>query len=202
MRPTALVLNIVVAAFTSFRFLRAGQFNGRLLLPFIAASLPLAFLGGQIHLPSAIYKPLVGVVLLLAALRLLWPKEIAALKAVRPPPLWASLASGGAIGILSGLTGTGGGIFLSPLILFFGWEEPRKTSGIAAVFILANSISGLAGNVSSVGALPPELPYFVTAAIGGAIIGTSLGISRFASKTLLRVLGVVLVIAGLKLMLT
>ena len=112
------------------------------------------------------------------------------------------MGCGAGIGLLSGLTGTGGGIFLSPLLLFLGWSEPRRASGVAALFILMNSMSGLAGNFASVGRLPPELPWFIAAVIAGAIIGTRLGVSRLPTPRLFQVLGVVLVIASGKLLLS
>lgn len=202
MRPTALVLNIIVASFTTFRFARAGQVNWRLLLLFVAGAVPAAFIAGLITLPGNIYRPLVGMILLLAAARLLWPREIARLGDPKPPNMAIGVASGAAIGFLSGLTGTGGGIFLSPLILFCGWEAVRKTSGIAAGFILCVSIAGLAGNLSSVGGLPPELPYFIGAVALGALVGTQLGLSRLPANRLLQALGCVLVVAGAKLILS
>jgi uncharacterized membrane protein YfcA len=198
MRPTALTLNVLVATFASFRFVKAGVFRGRTLWPFLAGSLPMAFVGGSIQLPGHFYRPLVGVVLLVSAVRLLWPKELKAATEWRDPPVVAGVLGGALIGLLSGLTGTGGGIFLSPLLLFMGWSAPRSASGVAAVFILCNSVSGLLGNVAMLKALPPDLPLFAVAVFAGALIGTTLGI-RLAVPLILKALGVVLVIAGLKL---
>ncbi|MFN7053174.1 MAG: sulfite exporter TauE/SafE family protein, partial [Gemmobacter sp.] len=195
MRPTALVLNVLVASFTTWRYARAGQFDWRLAWPFMAGAVPLAFAGGMVQLPAASYRPLVGIVLLLAAARLLWPRPLAQQKAITQPPLPDALASGAAVGALSGLTGTGGGIFLSPILLFFGWAEPRRASGVAAGFILVNSLAGLAGNLSGVGRLPPELPWLILAVAIGAAVGSTLGLSRLSGPRLLQVLGVVLVIA-------
>lgn len=202
MRPTALVLNILVASFASWRYIRAGQFDLRVALPFIAGAAPLAFLGGTIHLSSQVYRPLVGAVLLVAAARLLWPVPLKRQDAIAPPSLGTALACGGAIGMLSGVTGTGGGIFLSPLLLLFGWTEVRRASGIAAVFILSNSAAGLAGSFASVGHLPAALPWFMLAVAAGAAAGTRLGISSLPTGRLVQALGVVLVIAGLKLILS
>jgi uncharacterized membrane protein YfcA len=158
----------------------------------------LAFVGGAIQLPGVYYRPLVGIVLLLGAVRLLWPKELGANREPRDPPIWAGVLSGAVIGLLSGLTGTGGGIFLSPLILFLGWSATKPASGVAAVFILCNSIAGLLGNIAMVKALPPDLPLYAAAVLLGAIVGTTFGI-RFASPVVLKTLGLVLIIAGLKL---
>jgi uncharacterized membrane protein YfcA len=199
MRPTALVLNVLVASLASVRYLRAGLFRWRVLWPVLLGAVPMAFVGGAIHLPAGTYRPLVGAVLLLAAARLLWPASIRAVQEVRDPPILPAVLSGACIGVLSGLTATGGGIFLSPLLLFLGWCEVRPASGVAAVFILCNSAAGLAGNLSSVGQLPPDLPLFAAASLLGALVGTTLGIGRFATPAILKALGLVLVIAGLKL---
>jgi uncharacterized protein len=198
MRPTALALNILVASFTSFRYVRAGMFRWRVVWPFLLGAMPLAFIGGAIQLPGAYYRPIVGIVLLLGAARLLSPKELATNAEPRDPPVWAGVAGGAAIGLLSGLTGTGGGIFLSPLLLFLGWSATKPASGVAAVFILCNSIAGLAGNMAIVKALPPNLPLFAASVLLGAILGTTFGI-QFASPTILKALGLVLIIAGFKL---
>lgn len=200
MRPTALVLNLAVASLAALRFIRAGLFRWRTLWPFLVGALPFAFIGGGIHLPGDIYRPLVGVVLWVSAARLLWPAPLPALKAWRDPPIVLALAAGAAIGLLSGLTGTGGGIFLSPLLLFAAWSEPKAASGAAAIFIVANSAAGLAGNLASTAALPPALPLYLGAVVLGAVIGTTIGI-RVARARVLRLLGAVLVVAGAKLVL-
>jgi uncharacterized protein len=198
MRPTALALNILVAGFTSWRYLRAGLFRWRTLWPFLLGAVPLAFLGGAIQLPGAYYKPIVGVILLLGGARFLWPGELTTKSEPRDPSIWVGVLCGAGIGLLSGLTGTGGGIFLSPLVLFLGWSETRTASGVAAVFILCNSIAGLLGNIAIVKALPLDLPIYAVGVLLGAIIGTTFGI-RFAVPMILKALGLVLVIAGLKL---
>lgn len=199
MRPTALVLNIIAASFGSVRYARAGLFRWRTLWPFALGSAPFAFLGGAISLPGEYYRPLVGVVLLLSAARLLWPKPLKAASEWADPPVLVGILGGAGIGLLAGLTGTGGGIFLSPLLMFMAWSDPKRASGVASLFILINSISGLAGNVSSVQALPDSLPLFAGAVLIGAAIGTTLGI-RVAAPVILKLLGVVLIVAGVKLL--
>lgn len=199
MRPTALALNLIVAGLGSWRYWRAGQTNLRLLLIFAATAVPAAFVGGSIEVAPEIYRPLVGAMLWLAALRLFWQPSQLAKRERRPVSAVVALPVGAMLGLLAGLTGTGGGIFLSPLIILFGWEDARRTSGVVAGFILLNSIAGLAGNVASVRALPAELPYFAGAVVLGAIAGTSLGAGRLPKPRLLQGLGLVLVIAGAKL---
>jgi uncharacterized protein len=129
---------------------------------------------------------------------LVWPKELTTNREPRDPPLWAGVLGGAAIGLLSGLTGTGGGIFLSPLLLFVGWSATKSASGVAAVFILCNSVAGLMGNVAIVKALPPNLPIYAAAVLAGAVAGTTFGIN-FAVPAILKALGLVLVVAGFKL---
>jgi hypothetical protein len=202
MKPTALTLNIIVATIAVLRFTRAGYFSWRILWPFLVGSVPLAFIGGAIQLPSDVYRPVVGAILLLAAARLVLSRSEPAPEAVHDPPVVPAAASGGVIGVLSGLTGTGGGIFLSPLLLFAGWAETRESAGVSAAFILANSLAGLAGHVSSVQSLPGELPLFAIAAALGGLIGTELGVRRFASSGFRLALAGVLTIAALKLILT
>jgi uncharacterized membrane protein YfcA len=202
MRPTALVLNICVASFSAIRFWRAGLVDARLALWLLAGAAPLAFLGGAIKLPGEIYRPLVGVLLIVAAIRLLLPLEVATNRDPKlPHPALAAL-TGATIGLLSGLTGTGGGIFLSPILIFCGWAATRNASGIAITFILCNSVFGLLGNLASVQRLPSELPIYLAAAMAGALVGTALGVKRLPSGMILKALGAVLVIAGLKLIFT
>ena len=198
MRPTALALNILVAGFTSFRYLRAGLFRWRTLWPFLIGALPFAVVGGAVQLPGQFYRPLVGVILIIAGVRFLWSRELTTNQEPRDPPIIAGVAFGALIGLLSGLTGTGGGIFLSPILLFAGWSDTRMASGVAAVFILCNSIAGLLGNVAIVRSLPADLPIYAVAVLAGAIIGTTFGI-KFAVPVILKALGAVLIIAGCKL---
>jgi uncharacterized membrane protein YfcA len=199
MRPTALALNLVVAGLAGLRYGWVGQINFRLLAAFLVTAAPAAFVGGAIPLPPDVYRPLVGLVLWAAAARLFWKPARLAEREPRPPSLAVTLPAGAGLGLLAGLTGTGGGIFLSPLILLFGWEDARRTSGVAAGFIFVNSLAGLAGNFASVRSLPDELPILAAAVAAGALAGTWLGSGRLPKPRLLQGLGLVLVIAGAKL---
>ncbi len=201
MKPTALALNILVAAVATLKFYRAGLFSWRLFWPFAVVSVPAAFVGGATTLPARWYKVVVGIVLLYAAVWM-FRSSLKSLKtAAHPPPLWAAIAAGLAIGFLSGLTGVGGGIFLSPLLLYMGWAETRATSGVAAPFILVNSIAGLLGHISSVAQLPPNIPIWGVAAVLGGWIGASYGSKRAPAPVLRQLLSLVLIVAGVKLIL-
>jgi uncharacterized membrane protein YfcA len=200
MRPAALVLNLVVAAIAAFRFARAGHFHWRLFWPFAATSIPFAFLGGAITLPDAVYRRILGLVLLFAAYRL-WRVFRGSEEKLHMPPLAGALLWGAAIGMLSGLTGVGGGIFLSPLLLLAHWAEPKPTAAVSAAFIWVNSFAGLLGKPSSLAALPPGIALWAAAAAVGGIVGAGLGSGRLPSLVLRRLLAAVLVVAGVKLLL-
>lgn len=202
MKPTALALNLLVAGFGAWRYWRRGLTNARLVLAFALTATPAAYIGGGFHLSEIYYKPLVGILLWAAAARLLWQPKDLAYRDVRAPSLWITVPTGAVLGFLAGLTGTGGGIFLSPLIILMAWEEPRHTSGVVSAFIFLNSAAGLAGNVASIGHLPNELWIFLLSVASGAVIGTWLGVERLPRPWLLRTLGLVLTIAGTKLLFT
>jgi hypothetical protein len=196
-KPTALTLNIAVSAYASWRYIRNKFFDKKLFLVLSIGAIPSAFIGGHINLASEIYKPLVGVLLILAGLRFFFLASMRDrdLKSVSYP---LAIVMGAAIGFLSGITGTGGGIFLSPIIIWLGWNHVKQASGTVAAFIFVNSVSGLLGNYKSTSSLPDSLPLFLAAVIIGALIGTQLGISRFSTVGVKRALGAVLIIAGLK----
>ncbi len=201
MKPAALVLNVFVALIATHKFYSAGAFSWRLFWPFAIASVPFAYLGGTLSLPDAYYKPLVGLVLLYSAWRFLRaPAPVAALRA--PPPLPALMAMGAGLGLLSGLTGVGGGIFLSPLLLFFRLADMRVVSGVAAAFIVVNSLAGLLGVMQQAPSLPEPLPLWAGAAVAGGWLGAEYGSRHLATRHLRRLLGVVLLIAGAKMLLT
>lgn len=200
-RPTALALNILVASIVTFRFWRAGLVDLRRVVPFVVGSVPFAFVGGAIDVPDELYKPLLGAVLVLAGAG--FARTAASARdddaAGRRPPLLLAIICGAGIGLVSGLTGTGGGIFLSPLLLVAGWSTTREASGVASVFILANSIAGLTGNIAAVGGIPAELPLWAAAVLFGALLGSEIGTRRARVPHLRLALAAVLIIAGLKL---
>ena len=201
MKPTALALNIIVALVTTIRFAKAGYFSWRLFWPFALASVPMAFLGGGLHVDTTIYKILVGIALVFAAFHLILRSKVTLDEPGRAmyPGIGVSLAVGGGLGFLSGLTGVGGGIFLSPVLIILNWAGLRRTAAVAAAFILLNSISGLAGYIQKGGAFPDHIAFWSAAVVSGGYIGSTLGATRFNSPVLRILLGVMLVMAGMKL---
>jgi uncharacterized membrane protein YfcA len=199
-KPAALVLNIMVASLTAWQFWRAGHFSWRLFWPFAVLSVPFAFLGGYLNLPTHIFKILVGVVLLYSAARFLI--QTGADQEPHEPSKPIALSVGAGLGLLSGLTGTGGGIFLTPLLIFRRWARTKTASAVSALFILVNSISGLAGNLSSTRQLPLFALPLVVAAVSGGAVGSYLGSRQFSPGFIKKLLAVVLTIAGYKLIFT
>jgi uncharacterized membrane protein YfcA len=201
MKPTALVLNLVVATVGTIRFASAGHFDWKCFWPFALLSVPMAFLGGMTKLPVSSHKTILGVVLLFAAWRLLIKPTTQSSGELKPVTVTHALIFGAGIGLLSGLTGVGGGIFLSPLLLFLGWADVKKTAAVSVAFILVNSAAGLLGHLASVNNVPHEIIWWTPAALLGGIIGAELGSRRLEPATMRRLLSVVLVVAGVKMLL-
>jgi len=199
MKPAALVMNLGVAGLGTLRFGAAALVPWRLLVPICAGSIPAAYVGGLVTLPTQSHRLLIGAVLLFAAVRLAIRQREHAL---RPRPSALSLAAIGVFfGFLAGVTGVGGGIFLSPLLILARWEEPRRTAGASAVFILVNSAAGLAGHLAGGGSVPAVALPLTAVAIVGGLVGSWLGARRLVPIAIRRVLAAVLVVAGAKLLL-
>jgi len=199
-RPTALVLNILVATIGSFQFWRAGHFSWKLFWPFALLSIPAAYFGGYIQPSASMLRILIGLVLLFSAVRLIFrrgdPKDTAA------PSKPAAIGVGAGLGFLSGLTGTGGGIFLTPLLLFCQWAHIRQAAAVSALFILVNSIGGLVGYFTAVHSVPALGITLAIPSIVGGTIGSYLGSRHLPVRSIAIFLAVVLVIAGTKLIFT
>ncbi len=203
MRPTALALNLLVGGIGLFRFWRGGHVRWRNVLPFVLASAPAAFFAAQVKLPKESYSLLLGIVLLVAAFGVFRSAARAEITdpqdSGRRVPWLAGLLIGASIGVLSGLTGTGGAIFLTPLLLFAHWMPTREASGTSVAFVWINSLTGLAGLLHATGTLPQALPIWLVAVAFGALLGTQLGLRWLPVQGLRYALGVVLLIAAGKL---
>jgi hypothetical protein len=203
MAPSALCLNLVVAGSSFSSYWRAGHFVFRLLWPFLLTSIPFAFLGGLTRVSPRSYMLLLAAVLLFAAYRLLAvipPKQEESF--VRVPSLWVALPVGAGIGFLSGIIGVGGGIFLSPLLILLRWADAKRTAAASAAFIWVNSAAGLYGHLLRKSVDWSGLVWLVAAAFAGGLLGSSLGAQRFRGLWLRRILGVVLLVAMVKLLRT
>ncbi len=204
MKPTALALNIVVALIATVQLGRAGLFRWRNFYPFGVLGFPFSLIGGALNLPGHIYYPIVGALLLLAAFQLVRStRQKADYKpTATKPPFLASLLAGAGIGLVSGVTGTGGGIFLAPVILIMNWVEVRRAAAVTAAYNLLNSIGALAGTYATLRSLPSALPWWLIAAAIGGLFGATFGNRYLPVKALRYVLAGILAISGCKLMLS
>jgi uncharacterized membrane protein YfcA len=204
MRPTALLLNVVVGTTATFWFYRTGLLDFRSLWPFLVGSIPFAIIGGTMPLPRAIYNPLVGIVLLVSAASLIGARRIrsaAEHHQVAVSSALPAVGTGALGGLLAGVTGTGGGFVLTPLLLMLGWASARRMAAATSALILANSAAALLGNVATIGALPAALPLWSAAVLIGGVCGAELGSRWLAPSVLIRILVLLQVAGGLKLLL-
>ncbi|MCH8822227.1 MAG: sulfite exporter TauE/SafE family protein [Planctomycetes bacterium] len=205
LRPIALALNVLVSSIGLVRFAKVRAFEIKIFWPFVVTSIPCAFIGGYIELDPTIYKIALGVILLFSAYRLFMHLPTQGEK-TNSLPLFAALVCGSVIGLLSGVIGVGGGIFLSPILLLMGWATARQTAGISAGFILVNSLAGLAGIFAASIQDGTTLPFsnvsiiiFAAAVVMGGLVGSSIGSKKLGHISLRRVLAVVLVLAAVKM---
>ncbi len=200
LKPTALLLNIFVAGVGSYLYLSAKQFSWKVFWPFVVTSIPASFIGGYFSLSPELYRPALGLVLFFAAWRLFVRKNTCDCEP-NPPTIVLAMIVGAVLGFASGLIGVGGGIFLSPLMILLGWARVREVSGIAALFILVNSISGLLGHLSSLQHVPDYAPLLAGVALLGGSIGALCGSRHLPVKAILKAMAVMLFMAGGKMFL-
>lgn len=200
MRPSALVLNVIVASLAFYQYLVRGYFRKELFLPFALGSIPASFIGGTIDVDPVAYKRILGVFLVLAVARMLWQIRQKEVPFHGVKWGWAILVGAG-IGLFSGMIGIGGGIILSPVILLLHWADMKETAAVSALFILVNSLAALAGMVTDGLTLDPHMPWMILAAFGGGLAGSYLGARRFGHQWLRYLLAAVLLVAAVKLIL-
>lgn len=197
MKPTALLLNVMVSLIAFISFYRAKHFRSQLLWPLIAASIPFAFLGSIMPVSELLYKKVLGVVLLLSIIRLVW---VSAEKPLSPGPKWYVLfLIGAAIGLVSGMIGMGGGILLSPILLLMGWSNQKQTAAISSIFIFLNSMAGIAGQMKTGFNLSPQIITIIVFVLAGGWLGAYIGAEKLKSKNMKYILAAVLVLAAGKL---
>lgn len=201
--PVALVLNIIVATTSFWHYRASGHFSARMLIPFVAFSIPCAFIGGALHISERVFGLLLGVALLASALRIVSLRGDR--KNEQQPSdrtLWL-LGSpiGAALGMLSGITGIGGGVFLSPILVLTGWTSVKQSAALASAFIVLNSIGGLIGQLTRTTLRLEAVLSLVAVVVVGGALGSYLGATRFSQRWLQVILSIVLLSAGTKLLL-
>lgn len=202
-KPTSLILNIVVAGIASYKYLKADLFDKRIFFPVIISSLPMAFLGGYITLNPKYFKLVAGCFLFLASIMIL-VRQFTKTKdeqAIKEMPTILGISIGAVIGLFSGLIGIGGGVFLSPIIISANWTTVKKASGVAAMFILINSIAGISGHLVGLNKFDHYIIIWIVAVLLGGIFGSHLGTVRLNNKIIIFCLFLVLLTAGLKFLL-
>ena len=198
MKPTALLLNLFVAAIAFYYYYKEGYFNKKLFISFAIASVPMSIIGGYIEVDTTIYKKILAVLLLFAILKMLniFGKES---NVIRDIKLWQGIVVGGIIGFFSGLIGIGGGIILSPIILLFHWGKMKEAAAVSALFIWVNSAGGLIGQLSSGVNLNIQSFGLVAIALIGGVFGAYYGSKKLNNQNLRYLLATVMAIACFKL---
>lgn len=199
MKSSALLLNVFVTIISFYNYYKSGHFNIKLFIPLIILSIPMAFFGASIIVDAAIYRRILGICLLITAITFFVGLKKSEEETKRMP-FAAGLLTGAIIGFLSGLVGIGGGILLSPIMLFFKWASFKKVSAITSLFILVNSISGIGGILSSGAHLSSSIFLWILIAIVAALIGSYWGSRKAPVYFLKKVLATILLIASVKLL--
>jgi uncharacterized membrane protein YfcA len=201
-KPTSLILNIVVATIASVKYIREGYFDKKVFFPFIVSSIPMAFFGGYISLNPKYFILIAGMFLVLASV-LLFVRGNSKSDAseIRTMPWWYGLGIGAFIGLISGLIGVGGGVFLSPIIISANWTTVKKASGVAAMFILFNSLAGISGHLIALNKIDHNIIFWIVAVALGGLLGSYLGTVKLTNKIIITCLFLVLLVAGLKFLL-
>jgi len=201
MKPTALLLNLFVSLTSFIQFYRGKHFIWKIFLPLAIASIPMSFLGGLIVMNGAIYKKILGLLLLLPVARFFFFKNFP-VSEIKPSSIPLSLLIGGTIGLVSGMIGIGGGIILSPILLLLKWTDQKQTAAISALFIFVNSLAGLGGQLVKGIHFSPGMYSYVIVAFAGGLGGAYFGSLRFKQTVLKNILATALLVAAVKLLLT
>ena len=201
MKPTALLLNLFVSIVSFIQFYRGGHFRWQLFWPLAIASVPMAFIGGLIHMDASVYKFILGILLVIVVIRFLFFSNFKNVE-TKPLQIIPALLIGAAIGLLSGLIGIGGGIILSPILLLMRWSTMKQTAAISALFIFVNSLSGLMGQLTKGINFSADMLMYVVVAFAGGLLGAYVGSLKLKTVMLKNILAAVLLVAAYKLIFT
>lgn len=201
MKPTALVLNLFVSIITFIQFYRAKHFRESIFIPLALASVPMAFLGGMISLDAVVYKKILGLLLLIPIIRFLFFK-LPENPELKEPSLKLAIFISAFVGLISGMIGIGGGILISPILLFLKWTDQKQTAAISALYIFVNSLAGLTGLFTKGIEMDSKMYVYVLIAIAGGMCGAYFGAMKFKQTVLKNILTVVLLLAAYKLLFT
>jgi uncharacterized membrane protein YfcA len=202
MKVAALTLNLMVSAIGTFQFYRAGLLEFRTFYPFAILGIPFSLVGGSIHLSAEVFYPVIGAILVLSAAQMFrsaWKRPQTA-QDENTPPFLPALLTGAGIGLVSGITGTGGGIFLAPIILTMGWVSARRTGAVTATYNLLNSAGALVGASSIWASAPATMPLWLVFVSAGGAIGAFAGVRYLPERALRATLGVILLVSGLRML--
>jgi uncharacterized membrane protein YfcA len=199
----ALACNIMVVSTSSYSYVRNGHLQWHMVWPLLIASVPFAWVGGHIHLPATAYKLLLGFVLLISGIAIFIQARPLEHRPLRKMPRLSAAWIGAGLGLLSGVTGIGGGVFLTPILTFRRWGLAKQTAAASAVFILLNSASGLAARMDGDmwNVIGHFWPLFLAVWAGGQL-GGRLGALRFQQITVRQVSSGVICSSGLRLLLS
>ncbi len=197
-RYYALILNLVVSLIAFISYFRAGFFRWRQVLPFLLTSMPAAYLGAKISINPTMYKIILGIMLIIAVMRMLLVRNTEN-DTTHDPPFWPGMGLGLLLGLVSGIIGIGGGILLSPVLILARYARIKEASAAAALFIFLNSASGLTGLMSKHISLQPHIVYWISGVMAAALLGSAMGSRTISELNLKRVLSVVLIAASIKL---
>ncbi len=202
MKPIALCMNLFVSLIAFIQFQRAGFFIWKIFWPLAIISVPMAFIGGNIHVEELVYKNVLGIALLLIVIRFVFLASPPASMETKPISLPLLFCLGGIIGFLSGMLGIGGGVLLSPVILLLHWAGQKQAAAVSALFIFVNSFAGLGGQILKQHGnfeFGANMYWYILIGIGGSLAGSYLGAKKLNISTLKYLLSAVLLIAAVKL---
>lgn len=201
MKPTSIVLNLLVSLLAFLHYYRAGHFSWKLFIPFAITSIPFSFLGGLLSIEPTVYKRILGILLLFPVIWFLIPARNKT-ENLKDRNTYVALVIGAVIGFLSGMLGIGGGIILSPILLLLHWSDQKQTAAVSSLFIFVNSFAGLMALLYKGLAFSSDMSVYIAFTLAGGWLGSYLGAFQFNQKVIKYILTIVLAMASCKLLFT